>query len=358
MHLKLAKTLFLLSCATLAADEPAMNSDQSTRQTPVPTEFTHTDSGRPHVKHGINLFVTGDYLCWHATEQKLIFAGNIETSDTLGLNAAKGKAVSAKFKWRSGFRVGLGYNIGHDQWDTRLIWTSFKDRAQGHLSGSAEKLVFGSVSSPLFGITCFSAHTHLDLHSNLLDWELGREFFTGKWLTLRPFAGLRGGWIDQKWKTEFDNSVTSANLGTLDSFDVLLKQKFWGFGVRAGLDTNWKLIRGFSLYADGAFSLLYSLFRDGRKESAILGGVETVVLNGNESTRCEQTILELQLGLRWDQMFAHDRCHFRLQAGWEHTVFLDHNRFFYFSEGTVESLMEYGGNLAFQGLTVSARLDF
>ena len=146
MQLKIT-ALFLFSIFALNADEtpsPTQETSVETQETTPPLEPDTSStqvtsqpiepsvaeapqkeinpSCRPQVQGGANLFVIGEYLFWQATEQKLIFAGNIDSSD-LGTTAQKGKVQNARFNWASGFRFGLGYNTCHDGWDTRLVWT-------------------------------------------------------------------------------------------------------------------------------------------------------------------------------------------------------------------------------------------
>lgn len=313
--------------------------------------------GSPHVKNGFNLFIRADYLLWKAMEQNISFCSNI-TGVGVGVEVPKGEVFSPKFCWESGCRVGLGYNIGHDEWDTQLIWTWFEDTASRRATGSSSQRLAGTISSPAFNITSLKAHSQLILHLNLLDWQWGREFYVSKWLTLRPFGGLRTGWIHQNWKTHFKDDVRSS-IGVLEAFDVFLRQRFWGIGLLGCLDTEWGLISGLSLYANGGFSLLYGYFHHTRREDASTSAdPDTIVLDGIQSFRSEQGIAELQWGLRWDQMLFNDRFHFRIQAGWDHMVFFDHNRFFFFTQGGAGTLSERGGNLAFQGWSTSVRFDF
>lgn len=316
-------------------------------------------SGRPQVKNGANLFITADYLLWKATEQNLNYASNVLDSVSVGANVPKGKIFSVKFNCQSGFRLGLGYNLGHDQWDTSLEWTWFKDNGSGTATSSAHR-IFSTIASPVFNqlISSEKAKSDLKLHLNLLDWDLGREFYTSKHLTVRPFGGLRTGWVNQNWKTDYFNPAIF-QLVSLSKFQVKLKQDFWGIGLRGGLDTEWNLISGLSIYGNGALSLLYGFFKDVRLEESLSNaGVKGRNLYGVNSKRCEQAITELQLGLRWDQMFSHDRFHVRVQTGWEHMMFFDHNHLFLFLDPFSANLSEYGGNLSFQGWSSSVRFDF
>ncbi|MBS0649805.1 MAG: hypothetical protein JSR93_01460 [Verrucomicrobia bacterium] len=339
--------------------DTARTSIDSDVQKPKESSRQINPSGRPQVKHGADLFFTADYLLWKATEQNLNYASDVLDSVFVGADVPKGKIYSVSFNCQSGFRLGLGYNLGHDQWDTSLGWTWFKDHGSGSASSSNHR-IFSTIASPVFNqfIGSKKAKSDLELHLNLLDWELGREFYTGKHLTVRPFGGLRTGWVNQNWNTSYFDPGAFQQV-PLKKFQVHLKQDFWGIGLRGGLDTEWHLISGLSIYANGALSLLYGFFKDVRIEKSVSkAGVKGRNLYGVNSKRCEQAITELQLGLRWDQMFSHDRFHFRIQTGWEHMMFFDHNHLFLFLDPYSANLTEYSGNLSFQGWTTSARFDF
>lgn len=340
----------------------ALTADQmdTIMQNPSPpiAKPSHTvnSSGRPQVAGGANLFITADYLLWQATEENLTYAENSQLDTAGGANVPKAQWFTPKFNWESGVKVALGYNIGHDQWDTQLIWTWFEDDAKGHAKATSKNPeIYSTLTTPNLGVTCSEAETHLTVHLNVLDWELGREFYVSKWMTLRPFGGLRTSWVNQHWNTAYEGIVNSR----FSSLEVELEQEFWGIGLLGGLDTEWGLISGLSIYGNGAFSLLYGFFENEREEETVsVLGLKGTNLRIDKSRRNEQPTAELHLGLRWDQMFLNDHCHVRIQAGWDHLVFFEQNRIPYFTDDFSSQSDEYSGNLAFQGWSASLRIDF
>ena len=151
-------------------------------------------SVRPRIEGGFDFFLTGDLLYWQANENGLSFAIDNRADSSL-IN--EGRFVDPEFKWNWGFRVGLGYNFCHDGWDLYANWT--------HLISTADRSISNSENGELYTIinntheaafnqktTANSAKAHWELALNVIDLELGREFFTSRWLTLRPHFGLRG----------------------------------------------------------------------------------------------------------------------------------------------------------------------
>ncbi|MEN9344052.1 MAG: hypothetical protein RLZZ453_839 [Chlamydiota bacterium] len=328
-------------------------------------ETYYNSSGRPQVKKGKNLFISADWLIWQAAEQNVdaFEANGFGTEIPNPIDAQEGHLKSPQFRWASGARVGLGYNMGHDQWDLSLTWTWFQDRASKSAAGTLEIPIVGVISGPSFGIESLSASSHLRLLLNQLDMDLGKEFRVSKWFTLKPFAGIQSSWTTQSWTTKFVGHVStiyteSGDPEFINEFDVYLKQKFWGIGPRAGLGAEFGLYDGLSIFSNMSLNLLYGQFRTERTERSVsLDGVPTINSQSIRHERSGQPIADVQLGLRWDYGFSQDRFLIRLQAGWENHLFFDHN-LFYTQTSRTASIINSGGNLDFQGWFISARFDF
>ena len=97
----------------------------------------------------------------------------------------------------------------------------------------------------------FAAKTFRDVSANwrllhnAFDLELGRAYYITKALSLRPHWGLRGGWINQKFKSCFSTETTHVDRYTKCDFHA--KNNYWGIGPRVGIHAN-----GISLTAVGA----------------------------------------------------------------------------------------------------------
>ena len=220
-------------------------------------------SGRPQVRDGADLFINAEWLIWQAHENGLNYA--VKTDSTLDDTALLyGSTIKdLHFDWDSGVRVGLGYNLPHDGWDVVATWTWFENKATGSASPSTPKELLGTQTFPLGtdGNNAFqSANSTLRLHLNFIDLELGREFFVSKWVTLRPFIGLRNAWVRQKQTTAYNTLVNPIFQTTQTGYLSKGSCNYWGLGPMTGLNTQWGLGCGLSLFGNGSVSLLNGFF--------------------------------------------------------------------------------------------------
>ena len=158
----------------------------------------------PIVKNGANLGISAELLYWKTRQDNDCYAvayGPI-ADPTFG-PVDKVRGHTPHYKWDTGFRLGLDYGLPHDGWNTTLDWTHIRNTA--HASSGGQN--YNMVNAPSNGVeprpSLVNSSQHSKLELDLLDLDLGRAFFTSKWLTLRPFAGLRGAWIDQKFVSTF-----------------------------------------------------------------------------------------------------------------------------------------------------------
>ena len=356
--LKIANAIALATVAAtswLCADTAAKDNQ------PV-TDTVINPSGRPHVKQGANLFVTADWLIWEANETGLGFAIKTDTDSFSALG--EGGVKSAEFDWEFGFRVGLGYNMGHDDWDLRLNWTWFQDQGTEHLSTDGDDFLYPSVIHPTSSSTYYAtdAESEIHLHLNVLDLEMGRWMKVSKWLTIRPHAGLRTAWIYQRNTIEYDDLFYLGEGGLLafDEYEVNRNCNYWGMGVRTGLDTQWGIGDGWSFYGNAAISLLYGFFdAEHKEESTTPSDIESTLIDLSNSYRAGRAITDLQLGVRWDYLWSNGRYHFGYEVAWEHHMFFSQNQFMTFVDGVTDGVfVQNQGDLAIQGWTMAFRLDF
>jgi hypothetical protein len=319
-------------------------------------------SGRPQVRDGANLFFMGDFLVWQAHENGLEYAVKVSADKPVTTVLKNSSTQNMHFDWNCGFRVGLGWNTPHDGWDLLAKWTWFQNNASRNTNVDSDSLllptnVYQPGDADVEGFGSSQARWHL--HLNMIDLEMGREFFVSKWMTLRPFISLRSAWIYQKGSTLFTGSrPVVSQRGTLLKGD----NDFWGIGPRVGLNTDWGLGWGFSLFGNASASLLYGFFDvTSYQRQLFSGSSDKELVNNTDSVRVGRAISEIALGLRYDTMFADDHCHLGVQAGWENLMFFGQNQFRHFSGVTSDNAgASYGnqGDLTIQGWTLAVRLDF
>lgn len=332
----------------------------------------------PTVKHGADLFVFGDLLYWTANQGGMPLG--IVNANT-PLNFSNAKITNLKGKWNFGSRVGIGYVLPHDGWDVDLTWLHFN--AESHrevLHSSKHKFIFPSLipgGDPIGGFYGFArkASGKWNLYFNQIDLDLGREFFVSRWLTLRPHGGLRGDWLRQgilaKYKNfgELPSSGREVPIPSENQVKVRYKDRWWGIGLESGIDTQWSLGGGWSIFCDLAAAILLGRHHlrliDKDKPPATITDISTSFPKGKyakikqQIRRVAHPILDLALGLRWDWKFDDDRFHLGLQAGWENHVYFSQNQFMFIpnvrNRGAFYSNQ---GDMTFQGWTFGAQFEF
>ena len=355
-------------------------------------------------------FVTIEGLLWNAHQDGLEFA--IQNLEAPNLASAQVSTTNSspfydstvlypKSKWDFGFRVGLGYVLNHDGWDLYADWTHFRTTATKHIESDIQIVPFrlytlysGIVSgaenaqgvpnllSPPVTVnpTVDSIDARWKLHFDVIDLELGREFYTSKYLTLRPHIGLRGASIRQKYDLDYNGGAFTEN-GIVLLDDVDFKNNFWGIGVRGGLNSLWHWGRScggdWSFYGNLALSLLYGHFDIEQNETientsgvASITGGDLNVLSTENSYRASRAMTDLALGLRYDYDCTDSAYHIALWLGWEHHIAFGMNQWAYYnsivggshtvpsSPATYTNYAPQDGDLTTEGWTLGFELDF
>ncbi|MGE5195844.1 MAG: Lpg1974 family pore-forming outer membrane protein [Anaerolineae bacterium] len=321
---------------------------------------------RPEAKDGCGLFVTGDVLYWKAHENGLTYGiKNEHTNFTPGQTRINdGETKNPDFDWDFGFRVGVGYAMPHDGWDLYLNWTHFHTDGdvEDHARTRDGKVIFPTQINPnlvdFYSLYATEAENRWRLRLNVLDLELGREFFVSKWLTLRPHMGLRAAWVDQKYRVTYEGGT----LVPTDGQKIKIKDRnnFRGLGLRGGLDSQWGLGGGWCIYGNAAISLIYGHFEIDEKQKLRQNDATLQKqLDLDHDFHLSRAITDLALGLRWEQSFADDAFFVSIQGGWENHVYFGQNQLIRFVDDVVPgAYVTNQGDLTIQGWVGSITFAF
>lgn len=317
-----------------------------------------TPPAGPFVKDGADIFVTGEFLWWTGIQEGLNYA----TTGVLvqpGTNiSSSGKVHKVHYPWKPGFRVGIGLYPGHDGWDLFAHYTWFHSNSTDRASNRDGNMVPTGIS--LRGITnvqvngVTTARSRWNLHYNVVDLELGRNFFLSKFLKTRLFAGLRGTWNSQDWNSHYNsNQITFGEGDPLPgTITTNQDQDTWGFGIRMGVNGTWTFYKGWSIVSDASFAGVCVDYDNHRRDTIIqtgIGSATTVnIKSGSNSTLFN---LDLMLGVRGEWWFYDDSYHISAQAGWENQVWLHYGNFIFLNGHS-------NGDLTFSGLSAKFRFDF
>ena len=308
--------------------------------------------------HWADPFVTAEYIYWKAEETGLQYAVSGLAPSATTTTDEHGSIHDPDFHYDSGFKVGVGLKFKHDGWDLYANYTwLFSDG-----NGSSVEREDGEESlQPLYNVAYDGSSTASDmakaegdwsLHFNVLDVELGRNFFISPRLTLRPHFGLKFAWLDQDMQIEYEDAKNFAN-SSINELHHHFDEDQFGVGIRTGLNTAWYMWNKWSIFGNFAATALYSDFDTHRKtefQNAALG--KNTLMHFSYDPHIITPVLEFALGLRFETNFSKSDHQFMIQAGWEEQIWFDENQF------TNLTRFSTSGNLTLQGLTVKAGYAF
>ena len=318
-------------------------------------------TARPAV-NGTGFFATGDYLLWRADEDGLDYA--FEATTPVGdVPLKNGKILEVHPKWSQGWRFGLGYRFPYDTWDLTSNWTHLFSRARSdafvHPGGLLQStLQLPDQQSLPFLYTTLDADADFKLMYNTFDLDLGRSFFISRDLSIRPYVGLRGAWINQHLDVLYGvkDMVITNERNTLAYHG---RNFYRGVGVRSGVDINYYLNKCWSIYGKASAAVLLGTFSITQRVTFPRYPDMDLIHEHLHRTR---TTVQAAAGIQWEHNLIKDRFHLTLSLGYEFNqwfhmnqfrTFLD-NQFLYFLGQTIP----HKGNLGLQGGTFSARVDF
>lgn len=314
-----------------------------------------TASARPEVD-GAGFFINVDVLLWH------VKLGGTEycytDQDPSAELPVQGRLRENEFDWDWGFRVGLGYNFEHDNWDAFLNYTYFNtsdnSKTSAGYNGSVIPLKGTSSitgeNSVLTYVTQATSNFKFDYDN--LDLELGRNYFISRSLSFRPHFGLRSSWLDLTQRTNFSGGgILGDNLLT-----VYDKNNFWGLGPRAGVNSKWYLTNGFSVVGNIAGSLLYGYYKVQHEENDTGSLSHSIDLTGNMHRFCPNA--QMFLGLGYDKYIYNDKQHIGVSLGWEIQYYWRVNQMIASEDYQVLKYSRYSEDAAMYGVTLDIRWDF
>jgi hypothetical protein len=288
------------------------------------------------------LWVEAEALLWQAFEDNLQY---VMTAEGSGLPSTERNLITPHSHWYWGYRVGVGYQMPHDGWDGKLLYTHITNYAKGESSNRGQTLFqyWGEEENALAGTI---THAKGSWRSNLdqFDLNLGREYFVGKHMTLRPNGGLRTTWLFQKYDIHYTNSADVEQKAHMTN-------RFWGFGLVGGVDTDWRFVGGFSLYGSADYALLLGFFdldQKGYQDGSSIWDTE-------KSFRSGTSIIDMELGIKWSRLVSNDQLGFIFKAGYEYHLYFDQNQFV---TPIGSHFRSNGGNLAYQGVVLSGQINF
>lgn len=333
-----------------------------------------TPKAGPCVKDSNDLYLTADFIYWTAHEENLEFASTESIKGAIGerVKGPKNKVYQPHTNWRPGFKVGAGYDFCFDGWDVFAEYTWYHTTTKRSTSENLSSVFllddsYWFVNNPTLSVSTVTsqvltslllpgsfANEKWHLSFNVIDLELGRNFYISRRIMFRPYFGLKGTWQTQNLNVAFQGVQTSDTTSFV-IFSMSNKMNNWGIGILAGVNGSWHLTRNFSLIGNIALSGLWQHFSIERVDFASFPRSNAFVnfINLSNNFYKLTPVIEWVLGFRWETWFACDTYHFAFDAGWEMQNWFSQNKFI-----RVPGSPKCDGDLALQGLTLKARFDF
>ena len=344
---------YLSAMLVMAASVSLLHADyhtdttQSTNQTSkgnnqeAPDMADGLKAAGPKISGGADIFISADYLFWAADTPGIDNGSIFQTASTTKLHSVD--SYQRLQDWSSGFKVGLGLNMSHDEWFTLLEYTWLRPHTNRDITATATQRILSNEGyntwTQLGGR--WKSDTHFDF--NVIDWRIGRTAYTGRHLSLSTYTGLKGTWQELDTRETFEN---------LNAFHPLTgpshehyNTKWGGVGILGGMDLVFYMTDNFYMEAKCALTGMWSTTRVDRNSyiEDTTTNTHTYTQNYSHKDYPINLVADLFLGLGYQVYFGHNDYGLSIAAGWETQVWVN----------WVNST-----DLSLQGLDVKLRFDF
>lgn len=301
--------------------------------------------------HGIEcgFYIDAEYHYYQAIMDDLHYANQILLSPSPIPNALATNSTlfEPKFEWNSGVGLEAGYIFGsRDQLKLSLAWNYLTTHAKGSflLPNNMADPTFMQINSPTWlpgqtGQLLGSGSTSWHLKFNTLDLLIGRDFFVSRWLSINPFFGLRGAWIEQKTHINYNgfNFLTIPSGGGYTDLNfertrsLFFDNDMKAIGFRFGSSLLAHITCNVSVLGSLSASLLYSHFNvKGTGDTAFpsddvtnpvqLGIAQSTFHNIYKRIRYN---VDSELGLEWESYFCDNQRRLTFSASYLFSVWFN-----------------------------------
>lgn len=294
-------------------------------------------------------FLTVSWLYCKPSLPNFLPAKVNQNADPTDLNQ---KEERPDFDWESGFKLGLGINLEHGQFDVYTYWTSLNAKAQNTLTSSnyaIESQIRFNASDLTKSDFVNSLSYYAKFNLNSVDLEVGKSFYptVNSYFSLRPFLGLK--WIDLK--EEFFAVAKTASTSEDYPKYMELPYKFQGIGLSCGLNSCFHIVKHFSLVGNLNPALLY-----GKTKTTLITVQNSGHLDQEKITLTNEKwqlmpYLKVFAGLNFGSAFFKNRTFWSLNFGWQFDLFLDTN-------SSISPLNEINSTLELSSFVAELRSEF
>lgn len=230
-----------------------------------------------------------DLLYWRALET--------------GFNCGCGGRIDNNV-WDPGVRIGLDWALSNSCWNILADWTHFNTRTHKH-HGHDNR-----------------SHWKLDL--DLLSIRAAYDFCLCDCFSVKPFIGIYAARVDQKVHSRFREIQTCESDATVVRVDHNDKAEFHGIGPQLGLEADWNIGCGYSLYGNLSTSILYGRFHTKTRAAEAFPDDICFCSDSCHEVAC-QAVVDAGLGIKWNVCLCQNLL-LNCKLGLEHHRFFNHNR--------------------------------
>ena len=361
------------SCKSCEVCPPAPPCKPCCEETPLtlePCNCAYNAPARVDTACGWDTWGSVTFLYWQAKEKGLDLGLYSYPTKATPVDTQYCEKVEINFDFHPAFKVGLGASTEEDNWTFYAEYTRYKSTDKKSKNLGDIYLVYENYLSSGWVNEVAPANdfkklkADWDLNYNMIDLELGRPYYLGKKLIVQPHAGVKGGWIDQKYDlvAEYVDAATPANNRT---FYAKAKSDSWLMGPRAGLKSNWLIGSDFHIFTNVAASLTYQRFTTKCTQSlpvqdGVVAADAKFIKDVSPKTSYITPILEAQIGLGYGTYFANNEWHIEIDVGYDFNYIWNQNDMRYHSDNINSSAIidTDMGDLMLHGLNLTVRLDF
>jgi len=287
---------------------------------------------RIDVQAAWNFIVSASFIYWQP-EMMGIDLGYIQSND---LSTQAHSVVNFDSDYYPGFKILLGTHYDYDNWNINARYTRY--HANEKDKNSKGDIIFHVFSD---SVTITPLRSIWTPKIDYFDLEVGRPYYNGKHLVIKPYASVKGGWSKQKFRltAELSNENQEATFRT----------KSWFLGPRGALDINWLLTNDFRIFLDSSVSLMYQKFKT--KDRFISKFYNSLTYTTKFDTKSIQLTpaIDFNPGLGWSTYFDHNNWHVDLFAAYNFVYFFNQNEFL---------SVDTRGDLMLHGFELSLKFNF
>lgn len=326
---------------------------------------SYNNPARIDVKCSWDYYLGASFIYWQPRLTGLEFIKQIHTVASPYDQSFRMRDMD--FDYKPGFKIFTGANFERDDWSldfeyTRLCATN-KHRAEIAYDTTDEDsmiatwLYYDETTGPSSDIYYGSARWKFNY--NMLDLSLARAHYIGRKFTAKPFIGMRGGWIGNKYRVYYREYYTAEHY---TARNMKAKSKSWLIGPRGGINTMWHLGEGFHIIGNAAGSILYQKFHKVNWRTTVPGGQyeypNEYIYRASKDKAYFTPNIEASLGLGWGDYFNDNNWHVAVSAEYEFHYFWNQNMMRRLIDQVNYRHDPSIGDLVLHGLVINLSFDF